>query len=252
MLLVTTASKRRIQWRRGQAAGGGGRQRASRPMPAPMAGLPVLQVALIASLWCPQPALQPQDSGRQVLRRATPPKWVAPGTQTPGARCVERLMPLIDCCKGPAGLRKPRHCAPVQPLPPLALPQLEDLDGTQHYTTLGVEPTASAEEIKKARGPPPLLSPLPPARPPPLPSVLGCSFPADCSKPSRYSSCRPIASWPSSTIRTRVATQPLLRACRCAMCCSHVRQQHRTPEPVQPARRFAEQHYKSTVFNGGG
>lgn len=112
MLLVTTASKRRIQWCRGQAAGGGGRQRASRPMPAPMAGLPVLQVALIASLWCPQPALQPQDSGRQVLRRATPPKWVAPGTQTPGARCVERLMPLIDCCKGPAGLRKPRALRP--------------------------------------------------------------------------------------------------------------------------------------------
>ncbi|KAI7845861.1 hypothetical protein COHA_000595 [Chlorella ohadii] len=49
--------------------------------------------------------------------------------------------------------------------------QLEDLDGTQHYTTLGVEPTASAEEIKKARGPPPLLPPLPPARPPPLPSA---------------------------------------------------------------------------------
>ena len=63
--------------------------------------------------------------------------------------------------------------------PPLALPQLEDLDGTQHYATLGVEPTASAEEIKKARGPPPPPL-LPPARPPPLPSIgarLSCPQP---------------------------------------------------------------------------
>jgi hypothetical protein len=50
------------------------------------------------------------------------------------------------------------------------LPQVDDLDGTAHYRTLGLEPKSSSQEVKKVRGPPLTAAAAAAARhlPPPL------------------------------------------------------------------------------------
>lgn len=61
-----------------------------------------------------------------------------------------------------ANARRPYAAPPRLPtLLPRRLPQVEDLDGTAHYSTLGLEPRASAGDIKKVgRGLPPPPPPL--------------------------------------------------------------------------------------------
>ena len=135
-----------------------------------------------------------------------------------GAPRAEARMRSHTQCPGMRDGARRRRRAPL----PYRLPQLDDLDGTAHYVTLGVEPRASSADIKKARrrsAPPP---PPPPLPPPPPHCVL---------TPPLHPECRPTAAWPSGCTPTRAATPRPLRGCRRPSRCWAMRASGRCTTP---------------------
>lgn len=100
-------------------------------------------------------------------------------------------------------------------------PQVDDLDGTAHYKTLGVEPRAGAEDIKRVRGAAARrrgcrlrLQNSSHHTLPHDPAFMCCPFSMRHPLVHPLPKPRPTASWQSGCTRTRAATLRPLASCK--------------------------------------